>query len=446
MTLQSYKRYRLYRNLFFSVFLSLIFASTVNAADQQLLVAAQGMISSGKPLDALDILSPYEFEYAGEKEYDYLLGLSLLDSGQAGQSVFAFQRVLAIDPNFAGARMELARAYFDMSEYNLSRAEFTTLQGLSPPANIQLAIEKYLSAIRNRTLRDKQGWSGYVQMGAGNDSNANSGPTVNSFLGFDLAEQSRGTASSVVSTVAGISYDLPVSYFRTYYARSNLTHRANNDATFSSSLSYDISAGMTQSFKGGNSTNLSIQLYSTDVDGSSNNTGFNLNGQYNLRFSPANQLGLFARFGIIDYVETFDVKDVEQTVAGASWIHILGIRSRPSLIITLMAGQDEPDLVTSPYGRDFGGIRFTAATALTHRLNVFASIGSTMSVYEGQFFGIEEDREDDYSNFALGINWRFTKNWAFKALFNLSENSSNIDIFSYEKSELMLIARSDFTP
>ena len=271
VTRRSYEWNRLYRNLFLSALLWLLFTPAINAAEPQLLLAAQGMISDGKPLDALDLLSPYEFEYAGEKEYDYLLGLSLLDSGQAGQSVFAFQRVLAIDPNFAGARMELARAYFDMSEFSRSRAEFTTLQSLSPPENIQLVIEKYLSAIRNRTLRDKRGWSGYVQMGAGNDSNANSAPAVSSFLGFTLAEQSRETESSVISTVAGVSYDLPVNYFRTYYVRSNLTHRSNNDATFSNSFSYDISTGMRQSFKDGDSTNLSLQFYSTDVDGSSNN-------------------------------------------------------------------------------------------------------------------------------------------------------------------------------
>ncbi len=443
---RSYKRHKLYGNLFFSALFCLLIIPQTNAADQQLLAAAQGMISDGKPLDALDLLSPYEFEHAGEKEYDYLLGLSLLDSGQAGQSVFAFQRVLALDPNFAGARMELARAYFDMSEFTLSRAEFTTLQSLSPPANIQLAIEKYLSAIRNRTLRDKQGWSGYVQMGAGNDSNANSAPAVSNFLGFDLAEQSRETESSVISTVAGVSYDLPVNYFRTYYARSNLTHRSNNDATFSNSFSYDIAAGIRQSFESGDNINVSMQLYSTDVDGSSNNKGYNLNGQYNLKFSPADQLGIFARLGNIDYVETFDIKDAAQTVTGVSWVHILGLKSRPSLIITLIAGQDDPELATSPYGRDFSGIRFTAATALTHRLNIFTSIGSTSSSYEGQFFGIEDDREDDFSNFTLGMNWRFTKNWAFKALLNVSENTSNIDIFGYEKSELMLIARSDFSP
>lgn len=415
------------------------------AADEQLLIAAQGMINSGKPLDALDVLAPFEFEYAGEKEYDYLFGLSLLDSGQPGQSVFAFQRVLAVDPNFAGARMELARAYFDMSEYELSRAEFTTLQSLSPPANVQSTIDKYLAAIRNRTLRDKKGFSGYVQLGAGNDSNANSAPAVDSFLGFNLADESRETESAVISTIGGLSYNLPVNYFRTYFVSSNINHRSNGDATFSNTLSFDISAGIRQSFKDGDSTTFSVQTYSTEVDGSSNNKGYNLNGQYNLSLSSSNQLGVFARIGEIDYVDTFDIKDASQVVAGISWIHVLGLSSRPSLITTLIAGEDDPDISTSPYARSFNGVRFTAAAAMTHQLNLFASIGATTSSYDGLFFGLPDEREDDFNQVTLGMNWRFNKNWSFKALLNQTENASNIEIFDYDKTELMLIARSDFS-
>lgn len=435
----------IFRKLFLSIFCSVLLCSNVLAADQQLLVAAQGMINGGKPLDALDLLTPYEFEYAGEKEYDYLLGLSLLDSGQAGQSVFAFQRVLAIDPNFAGARMELARAYFDMSEYELARSEFTTLQTQSPPANVQATIDKYLAAIRNRTLRDKRGFSGYLQFGAGNDSNANSAPAVDSFLGFNLADESRETESPVISTIGGLSYDLPVSYFRTYFVRSNINHRSNSDATFSNTLSFDVSAGMRQSFKDGDSTTLSLQTYTTNVDGSSNNKGYNLNGQYNLGLSSSDQLGIFARIGAIDYVDEFDIKDSAQIVGGVSWIHVLGLSSRPSLITTLIFGEDDPDISTSPYARTFSGVRFTAAAAMTHQLNLFASIGSTSSSYEGEFFGIPDDREDDFSQLTLGMNWRFDKNWSFKALLNQSENSSNIDLFDYDRTELMLIARSDFS-
>ena len=419
---------------------------TVSSAEQQLLQAAQSMIRDGKPLEAFDLLSPYEFENAGETEYDYLLGLSLLDSGEPGKSVFAFQRVLAIDPNFAGARLELARAYFDMSEYNLSRSEFNALQSQSPPPNIELVINKYLAAIRNRTLSQKQGWSGYVQLGLGSDSNANSATDANTFLGFSLSDKSRETKSSVISTIGGVSYDLPVNYFRTYYLRSNLNHLSNNDASFASSFSYDLSTGLRQSFRNGDSLGASVQVYSADVDGRFNNKGANLSGQYSLNFSASNQLGFFMRLGEVDYVESFDVKDVTQAVAGVSWSHIFGSSARPSLVASLIHGQDDEKLTGSPYGRSYDGIRLIGAVAITHQVNLFTSIGTNSSSYDGQFFGLPDLREDDYSDISLGASWRFNKNWTLKTLVNVIENSSNIDIFSYEKTEVLFYARSDFGP
>lgn len=416
------------------------------AANPQLLQEAQTLLSEGKPLEAFDLLSPFEFNYAGEVEYDYLLGLSLLDSGEPGQSVFAFQRVLAVDPNFAGARIELARAYFDMSQFTQSRAEFITLQDQSPPESVQLVITQYLTAIQNRTLSKKEGWSGYVQLGLGRDSNANNATNVNSFLGFSLTEQSRETSSSLVSTIGGVSYDIPVSYFRTYYIRSNLNNRDYNDASFASSFSYDISAGIKQSFKNSDSLGVSLQAYSAEVNGASNSKGLNLNSQYNFNFSASNQLGIFLRLGNIDYIETFDVKDVTQTILGTSWAHVFNTNLRPSLITTLIGGQDDAELSTSPYSRSYTGARITLAVAMTHRANLFTSIGTSSSTYDGQFFGLAGDREDDSSDFSLGTSWRFNKTWTLKALLNLVENKSSIDIFTYDKTEVLFIARSDFLP
>lgn len=418
----------------------------VQAANPQLLQEAQTLLSEGKSLQAFDLLSPFEIEYAGEIEFDYLLGLALLDSGEPGQAVFAFQRVLAVDPNFAGARIELARAYFDMSQFSLSRAEFITLQAQSPPADVQLVITQYLTAIQNRTLSKKQGWSGYVQLGLGNDSNANNATNVNSFLGFSLTEQSRETSSSLVSTIGGVSYDLPVNYFRTYYIRSNLNNRNYNDASFASSLSYDISVGIKQALKNGDSLGLSLQAYSAEVNGSSNSKGLNLNSQYNFNFSAANQLGVFIRLGQIDYVEAFDVKDVTQSLVGLSWVHVFSSELRPSVIATLIGGQDDADLSTSPYGRTYSGARITLAVAMTHKANIFTSIGSSSSTFDGQFFGLAGDRDDTFNDFSIGTSWRFNETWTLKALVNVVENKSTVDIFTFDKTEVLFIARSDFLP
>ena len=47
--------------------------------------------------------------------FDYLLGVAALDNGYISEAIFSLRRAIAVEPGFSGARMELARAYFEKS-------------------------------------------------------------------------------------------------------------------------------------------------------------------------------------------------------------------------------------------------------------------------------------------------------------------------------------------
>src|SRR3546814_13654886 len=53
--------------------------------------------------------------------------MAALDAGRYGESVIALQRVLAVQPNNAPARAELARAYALAGDIDTARAEFATV-------------------------------------------------------------------------------------------------------------------------------------------------------------------------------------------------------------------------------------------------------------------------------------------------------------------------------
>lgn len=419
---------------------------SAHAANADLLKAAQALINNGQSLQAYDLLYPHEEDLAGDKEYDYLLGLALLDSGEPGSAVFALQRVLAVDPNFAGARLELARAYFEMGEMNQAREEFQTLQTQSPPAAVQNVIEQYLAAIENRSLANKRGWRGYVELGIGDDSNANNAPDLNSFLGFNLSADSQQKSSTVVLTRGAATYLFPINYNLSFYGNAGLSLTSNNQAAFTNSFQYDISGGMRYNFDGGDQLNLSFQSYSTDVDGNFNNKGSNLTTQYSFNLSPNNQLAAYFRVGNIDYDTAFDIKDVSQSLVGASWSHVFGIPQRPSMILSLLQGQEDPDQAGSPYGRDYTGLRLSLALALSHKLNLFSSLGSVSSQYDGAFFGASSNREDTTNDWSLGSSWKINRTWSLRGVLSVSETQSNVDIFQYDKTRIMFTARSDFLP
>lgn len=424
----------------------LFFIPPLHAVEQGVLLAAQTMLNSGKSLDALDLLQPHEEEYAGDKDYDYLYGLALLDTGEAANAIFAFQRALAVEPEFAGARLELARSYFDMGQMQRSEREFTILQGQSPPKGVRDVIDKYMAAIESRNLRNRRGWRGFLQLGVGDDSNVNNATAAESFLGFDLAADSRETASSVISTLGGASYDLPLSYDSKFFFKGSVNHRANNDASFASSVNYDVITGYNKSFKNRNELSTAVQVYTADVDGEFNNKGFNLTAQYNFNFSALNQLGAFVRVGEVDYAVEFDSKDIDQNLFGLSWVHVLGGDSRVSMVVAAIVGNDEAAQSDSPYGRDFTGLRFSAAYPFTHRFNLFASLGGTESDYDGAFFADTENRSDSQADFSIGSSWRASKNWVLRAVVAQTENTSNVDIFEYDRTQVMFTARSEFLP
>ncbi len=427
-------------------FILLIIISPAYAVDQGVLLAAQNMLNKGQSLEALDLLDPHEEEYAGDMDYDYLYGLALLDTGEPAAAVFAFQRVLAVDPNFAGARLELGRSYFDMGQLQRAQREFLIVQNQSPPKNVREVIDKYIAAIESRNIKNRRGWRGFLQLGLGDDSNVNNATSASRFLGFDLTDESRKTSSSVLSTLGGASYDLPFNLDSKVFFKASVNHRANNDASFTSTMNYDALIGYSKSFGNSSDLSLAVQFYSADVDGKFNNRGLNVSTQYNYNFSPTNQVGLFLRAGNVDYQSSFDIKDIDQKLAGLSWAHVFSSVSRVSFVLSAISGQDTAVVTTSPYSRDYNGLRLSMSYPLTHRFNLFASTGKTDSDYAGTFFGSSENRIDEQTDASVGASWRINKTWLLRAVYGTTKTTSNIEIFQYDKNTIMFTARSEFLP
>jgi tetratricopeptide (TPR) repeat protein len=431
------------RNL---ILIALFLSVPAMAVEQSLLVAAQNMLNQGKSLDALELLEPFEEEYAGDREFDYLYGLALLDTGEPSNAIFAFQRALAVEPNFAGARLELARSYFDVGQMSMAQRELLLLQNQSPPDNVMEVIEQYLAAIENRNLSNRKGWRGFLQLGIGDDSNVNSATSADSFLGFTLADDSRETSSSVISTLGGARYDLPLNFDSKLFFKGSVNHRANNDASFATTVNYDLLAGYNKSFKNRNNFSAAIQTYTADVDGDFNNKGFNLTAQYNFTLSAVNQIGTFVRIGNVDYASEFDVKDIDQSLLGISWGHVFSGDTRLSLVVAAIVGQDKAVESDSPYGRDISGLRISLAYPITHRFNIFSTLGKSDSDYDSAFFDEADKRSDSLTDVSIGSSWRVNKNWLLRAVVSQTDNSSNVEIFDYDRSMIMFTARSEFLP
>ena len=108
-------------------------------------------------------------------------------------------------------------------------------------------------------------------------------------------------------------------------------------------------------------------------------------------------------------------RTLDQALSGVSWAHVFSGPSRVSMVLAAIAGQDNAAETSSPYGRDYTGLRLSAAYPITHRFNLFASVGATDSDYAGRFFNSTDNRSDSQADVQLGASWRINKTWILNA-------------------------------
>ncbi len=66
---------------------------------------AETLLAGGNSKDAYELLRAYETELTGNPYFDYLLGVTALDSGLTSEAILSLQRAVASAPQFSGARM-----------------------------------------------------------------------------------------------------------------------------------------------------------------------------------------------------------------------------------------------------------------------------------------------------------------------------------------------------
>jgi len=120
------------------------------SAKEEPLLKAEALIKAGKPAAAYALLAPLEAGRSGEARFDNLLGIAALDSGKPDKAALAFKRVLEVTPDSAGARLDLARAYYQLGDLPHARTEFQAVMKQSPSDAAKVTIQKYLDVIAQK--------------------------------------------------------------------------------------------------------------------------------------------------------------------------------------------------------------------------------------------------------------------------------------------------------
>ena len=431
------------------------------AADDPVVENARKLLAAGNPKQAYAELIAVQNRLSGMPEFDYLLGVAALDSGKLEDAIIAFERVLAVLPNHAGAQMDLARAYYAAGSFDLAEAAFVKLRGANPPQAAQIAINRYIEAINQRKQQLRAGWSAFGELGVGYDSNITGVPA--DF--FTAAQQSVGigfnpTGNSVKRSAwfaqgaAGGEYSHPLSrgwsLFAGGEARGRLYRHESDfnlgqvEAHFGAALNagddqYRVSASYTPFWQEG------AAPAAAGSDKLTNDRRVAvLAGDWRHAIDTRTQVGLGVQLNTIRFPEN-PLEDFNEVLVSGSWLHSYEGRGSPLLYLTGFITEDralnEFDNGvdgTSSKSKNLIGARSYFQYSLSPKLQAFNSLGVIHRRDKDDWArsNLIQRGRDTYFDIALGLAWGFRDKCAMRLQYVFSHNSSNIDIYDFDRHEV----------
>ena len=418
-----------------------------------------GKNPNNKPAEAYALLEPHEDELAGDKRFDYLLGIAALDSGKADKATIAFERVLAVDPDFAGARLDMARAYFQLGDFQRARVEFTTVLSQNPPPEARQTTEQYLKLIAAREQAQKTRIGGYVEAAAGRDSNINSSPGQSQiavpFFGnqiFTLSQSNTQTAAAYLGAAAGAEISRVIDGGFSAIAGIDVRQRSYNDNSqfntqYGRVQAGGLYAGETEMLRLGVSTdqyNLGgSRVYESTAASAEWRHSFNKQNQVNL-------LGQASRFRFPS--ESLQIQNFDQSVFGAGAMHVLA-DGKSTIFANVLTGYERsvaPVTDTNPTGgradgnKRFDGVRIGAVGYINDNWDFFIGAGYQSGRYDKQNASFLETRRDRQSDFGAGVNWRFARQWSLRPQATYVKNDSNIAIYAFSRLDASINLRWEY--
>ncbi|MDH5444103.1 MAG: tetratricopeptide repeat protein [Gammaproteobacteria bacterium] len=418
--------------------------------------------------DALTILVKLEGDKAGTVEYDYLLGRAALATKQYDVAVAAFTRVLTVDPNFAGARFELARTYYSKGvmvlargPFEQARTEFELVAKMNPPADLLAAIKQYQSNIDTYLAERETEFDIFVELMAGYDTNIGTTPKNDSFSYYDpnlpgyqtydlkekYREEEKESAVGHIRAGVGIAWPLFSNNFEIFgLAEAGARSHASNHG-------YDHNWNQQQfgarHYGDNNIKTMRVRFKSTFVSGDEDATTgekeqllYHKEAEFMLKFdlklTDNTALSIVGLGGTSDYhvygTEVFSVgydrQSIETTYKSDG-------KRKSTLQVLFLTGEDYAQkcetgpYCQSAYERSVNGMRLGWGVNIFDSTRFYTSLYFENSDYRNQFF--YQQRRDNRREFFMGMNTRFGDSWYLRPEIHYTENESNLSLYEHDR-------------
>jgi len=423
-------------------------ACVAQAPDPAVLARAEELVRSGAAEQAWTLLAPLERQYAGRPDFDYVLGVAALESGRPNRATFVFERVLTVNPGHLAARLEMARAYFALRDFERAEREFSTILGSAPPPEIATLSRLYLSRIREAQPARGAVLSGYAEVTVGRDSNVNAAAALSSVfvpgLGNELAldPSLMPRADDFVGLGAGLEYTHALTANVGLTASADVRQRWYSHADTFDSRGAEVQAALVHRLDEQSLIQYSGRFSDYDLDNASYRDTASLVAQWNRRLSLRTRVALGGEAHRIRYrTEPTKSSSSDLYAASAGVTYVLQPATLTAATGSLYFGNDQ-----AVAGRADGDRRlYGASVGLQRRLLERAEVYVRLSILDSDYqmpsadFGLT--RRDRQYDAVLGLGWEFANGWVLRPQVLHTTHHSNIPLNEYRRTETSLTLR-----
>jgi tetratricopeptide (TPR) repeat protein len=413
---------------------------------------AEQLIRDGQAAQAYDLLLPFQAAQLGREDYDYLLGLAALESGRPAVATLAFERVLASNPNYAAAHLDMGRAYFLLADDDGARAEFEAILRSSPPPAARATAERYLAALADRARQRQVQRSAYLEAGFGRDTNINYATSAGTLfvplfgVNLTLAPSSTRRADNFLSYGGGAEISIPVGIDGQWRALAGIDvrKRGYRSAEEFDYLTTDYRVGAQYS-AGAHLLRFALGHGDYDLDGSPLRRVESLSADWRIRLDERTEISPYGQQSRIRYVQaTSQVNSANMLLYGITVAREIGNARSRVLFGGVFQGSETATDGRTDGDRDLYGVRLGLQGVLRDGLDGFIQASYQKSNYEQLNSAFQIKRQDRQSDLTIGVNWQFDRSWSLAPKASYTLNHSHVPLNDYSRLEMSVFLRRTF--
>lgn len=418
------------------------------ASADELTDRAKALLLQGKAGEAFQLLDPVEGTRAGDASFDLLLGIAALDSGHNTRAVFALERVLAVEPNNARARAEIARAYLALGETASARQEFETVQKQGVPPEVSANIDRFMDAVDRLDAVTRTTLRGYLEGSLGYDTNVNAATSKGSVaiplfggLPFTLADNSVATEAWFSTVGGGVNVRSPINSEVALVGGLSGVLRNNFGASEFDNLIGDAYAGVVVT-QDRNVFSLNAQFNQYELASDRYRTASGVSGQWQYNSDASNQLSAFVQYSDLRY-PTQSEQNADRWVAGGAMAH--AFRSGElAFASAYWVSQRAHDGGASWLGFNGLGVRAGGQMNFDSQTVLVAGGAIEYRPYDSIDPVFLTTRKDTEYSLLIGAKYTPARLWTVSPKLIWTFNDSNIDIYEYKRAAAAVTVRRDF--